>query len=58
MLDFCYERGHYVIGSVENVKAFCKEWSHMSVNVTSGYDALARKATSCILPGWSGPKEE
>jgi len=33
-----------VIGSVENVEACCKEWSHMSVYVTSGYDALAKKS--------------
>jgi len=58
MLDFCFERGHYVIGSVENVEACCKEWGHMSVNVTSGNDALAKKSTSCILSGWSGRKEE
>ena len=34
------------------------EWSHMLVNVTSDYDALAKKATSCIPSGWSGLKEE
>jgi hypothetical protein len=43
MLDFCYEGGHYVIGSVANVEACCKEWCHVSVNVTSGNDALAKK---------------
>jgi len=58
MLDFCYEGGHCVIGSVENVEACCKEWSHMSVNVTSGSDVLAKRVTSCIPSGWSGRKEE
>jgi len=30
----------------------------MSVNVTSGNDALAKKPASCIPCGWSGRKEE
>lgn len=47
-----------MIGSVENVEVCCKEWSHMTVNVTSGYEVLAKKATSCIQSGCSGRKEE
>lgn len=59
MLDFCYEGGHYVIGSVENVEACCKEWSHMSVNVTSGNVCSRKKLPPALRPdGLAARKSE
>jgi hypothetical protein len=57
MLVFRYEGGHYVIGSAENMESCCKVWSHMSVKVTSGYDALAKKLPPAFRPDGLAPRK-